>query len=65
MEKGYRLITFHQDAWLKPYVDMNNTDLRDTKIQDIEIIKLSLQKKRKKKKLSVVRLKYHTTMFFT
>ena len=44
---------------------MNNTDLRDTKIQDIEIIKLSLQKKRKKKKLSVVRLKYHTTMFFT
>ena len=44
---------------------MNNTDLRDTKIQDIEIIKLSLQKKRKKEKLSVVRLKYHTTMFFT
>ena len=44
---------------------MNNTDLRDTKIQDIEIIKLSLQKKRKKKKLSVVRLKYHTTVFFT
>ena len=28
---------------------MKNTDLRDTKIQDIEIIKLSLQKKRKKK----------------
>ena len=32
LEKVYRVITFNQKAWLKPYIDIN-TELRNQKLK--------------------------------
>ena len=35
LKKVHRMITFNQNAWLKPYIDLN-TDLRRTAKNDFE-----------------------------
>ena len=81
LKKAHRVITFNQNAWLKPYIDMN-TDLRNDfekgffKLMNNAAFGKSIENVRKHKDIKRVTKEkrrnylvpepnYHTTKFFT
>ena len=66
MKKVHRVIKFNQNAWLKPYIDMN-IDLRKKAKNDLKFF-LNMQfygETMENVRLLVLEPNYHTTKLFT
>ena len=53
LKKVYRVIKFNQNAWLKPYIDMN-TDLREDEILNNAIFGKTMENARKHRDIKLV-----------